>query len=311
MRLSGLEPHTAYHYRVRSRAADGQSVASETYTFRTAIDPQAPLAFAVIGDSRTYPKVYRRVCEAVWQQRPDIVLHVGDIVSDGTVKRQWVFECFRPAQELMSRVALIPSLGNHERDAHWWYDYFALPEPEYYFDFTYGNAQFFAVDTDRDLKPDSDQIRWLRRRLAASKATWKFVYHHHPPFSADSNDYGDTAKGDSVWGDLKVRRALVPLYERYGVDIVFDGHIHLYERTWPLRAGRADPERGVIYVTVGGGGAELEELAPFRPWFINTVRRNYHFAYVTICGKTLQYRAYDDQGRLFDCFELHKQAVRR
>ncbi len=306
VRLDGLAPQTRYFYRVRSTEAGGDTLVSDVRTFQTAVRPETPFAFVVLGDSRSNPKTYRRITDLAWHQRPNFVIHVGDIVAVGTNKRQWIFQCFQPSEGLLAHVPMMPALGNHEQDAHWYYDYFALPKPEYYYDYTWGNAQFFVVDSDRKLTADSEQVRWLEKRMAASKATWKFVYFHHPAFSSDADDYGDTGTGDSTWGDLKVRNAIVPLCEKYNVDIVFAGHIHVYERSWPLRGGRVDPDGGVIYVTTGGAAAGLERFAPARPWFVNHVMCGHHYVYVKIAGRTLEYQAFDDHDRLFDTFTLHK-----
>lgn len=74
----------------------------------------------------------------------------------------------------------------------------------------------------------------------------------------------------------------MPLYERYEVEVVFNGHIHLHERTWPFRAGRVHPDRGFIDVTSGGRGGTLENFAPTPTWFKAEVRVDHHICFVTI-----------------------------
>ena len=128
---------------------------------------------------------------------------------------------------------------------------------------------------------------------------------HQPPYSSDENDYGDTWKGQSAWGDAKVR-PLVDLYEKHGLDMCFVGHIHDYERSWPIRDGRVDPSRGVIYVQAGGAGGGLENYAPTRSWFTAKVHRDHHFAIVSICGRALQLQAIDQNGVLVDQLTLRK-----
>ena len=128
-------------------------------------------------------------------------------------------------------------------------------------------AQFFMIDSNKPLGPKSPQYEWLEKELAASKATWKFTCHHHPCFSSEENDYGDHNKGAEGTkfglGDRNARQ-LVPLYEKYGVDIAFNGHIHLYERTWPIFEMAINQQKGVRYLTSGGGGGSLEQAAPQR-----------------------------------------------
>ena len=73
-------------------------------------------------------------------------------------------------------------LGNHEQDARHYYDYMDLPEPECYYSFTFGDAEFFMIDTNKKVDPESEQYQWLDETLGASKAEWKFVCHHHPAY---------------------------------------------------------------------------------------------------------------------------------
>ena len=306
--LTGLAPETKYFYRVISQDKKGDYVASKLFTFQTAVKEESAFSFVVLGDSRTYPETFHRVAARVFAERPNFVIHVGDVVSNGTKKEQWIREYLQPASVFMSRFSTYVAIGNHERNAHWYYDYSSYPKPENYYSFRYGSADFFIVDTNEDLTPDSEQMKWLKYGLAHSKAKWKFVAHHHPPYSSDSNDYGDTFNGAiSPLGDLKVRKALVPLYEKYGVDIVWVGHIHNYERTFPLRNGKVVAEKdGVIYVQSGGGGAELEPYAPTRSWFTAKLLENWQYCLVTIYGNALRMMAYDIDGKMYDFFEIKK-----
>ena len=87
------------------------------------------------------------------------------------------------------------------------------------------------------------------------------VVHHHPPYSSDENDYGDTWTGTSTRGHLRLRD-LAGLYERHGVPLVISGHIHTYERTWPIYEGRVDTDGGVTYVITGGRRWSVGEPFP-------------------------------------------------
>ena len=303
--LTGLAPETPFFYRVNSEA-NSQKLQSEIYTFQTAVHQESAFAYVVIGDTRTYPKRFEKIAQLAWAERPNFVLHVGDVVSDGKNREEWIDEFLRPASILMRRVPLYVAIGNHERNAHWFYDYMSYPEPENYYAFKYGNSEFFIIDTNDDIKPESKQYQWLEQALAASTAKWKFVAHHHPPYSSDENDYGDTYKGTSVLGDLNVRKNLVPLYEKYHVDIAWVGHIHTYERSWPIKNGKVDEKDGVIYIQAGGGAAELEDFAPTRTWFAAKLLRNWQYCLVAVHDGTLVMMAYDIDGKMYDYLELKK-----
>ena len=202
---------------------------------------------------------------------------------------------------------MFPVLGNHEMNAKNYYNYMSLPAPEYYYQFSYGNADFFLIDSNRKVDPTSEQYKWLNKSLADSKATWKFVCHHHPPYSSDENDYGNLWRSNkSTRGDLRVRE-LVPLYDKHGVDIVWTGHIHSYERTWPLQKGKAVNKDGTIYMITGGGGGGLETPGPYRPHFQNNVRRGHHYVMVAINGRTLELKTFSLENQLIDSLRISKK----
>ncbi|MBG87813.1 MAG: metallophosphoesterase [Verrucomicrobiales bacterium] len=304
-RINGLQPDTQYFYRVElTPMPDGEPVLSNLRTFRTAPPNRTPFSFAVISDTQGNPKVSGTLAGFAWEQRPSFLLHPGDLVSEGPVKNEWVSEFFATMNPVVSRVPFFPVLGNHERDAQFYYDYMSLPEPEYYYTFRWSNAQFFMLDTNKELGPGSVQHAWLERVLRESTADWKFVCHHHPPYSSDENDFGNLWKSNqSTHGDRRPRQ-LTDLYDKHGVNIVFNGHIHSYERTWPIRAGKPVDRQGTIYLITGGGGGGLERPAPSRPGFSNYVRRGHHYCMIHINGRLLEYRAYDLEDRMFDTFSL-------
>lgn len=307
LRITGLQPETQYFYRVQTLNADGDEIFSDVATFQTAAKPETPFAFAVIGDTQGNPSVAGSIAELAWEQRPNFMVHAGDLVDQGKMGDDWIDEFFSSMHPLISRVPMYPVLGNHEQNAQNYFDYMALPDPEYYYQFSYGNSDFFMIDTNRKVDPESEQFQWLDKALGESKATWKFVCHHHPPYSSDENDYGDLWKTNkSTRGDTRVR-ALVPLYDKHGVDIVWNGHIHSYERTWPLSKNRAVDEGGTIYMITGGGGGGLETPGPYRPYFQNNVRRGHHYTMVAINGNQLELKSFSIDNKLFDTVKIEKK----
>lgn len=305
IRIDGLTAETQYFYRVEVKLGD-KSVRSTASTFQTASNPGTPIAFAVVSDTQYQPAVNGAVAEMAWARRPNFVLHCGDIVDDGTKEYQWTNEFFASMNPLLSRVPMFPAIGNHEKDAKDYYDYMALPAPEYYYTFSYGDADFFMIDSNRKVDPDSEQYKWLDEALGKSKAIWKFVCHHHPPYSSDENDYGDLWKvNKSTHGDMRIRQ-LVPLYEKHHVDFVWAGHIHSYERTWPIREGKAVEAGGTIYMITGGAGGSLESPGPYRPFFQNNVRRGHHYTIVSLHGRTLELKSFTLEDVLFDVVKVEK-----
>jgi acid phosphatase type 7 len=262
--LNGLKPETNYFWQATSVTAAGDTIRSAMYTFKTTVHDSSAYMFALIGDtqrnSRT-PWAWEKIADLVWEDRPNFVVLAGDLVDQGLDKNDWLENFFPKGRPLLSRVPVYPVLGNHEQDASYYYQYVVAPPPEYYYSFMYGNAQFFMIDTNRDVSEGSEQYDWLEWELAKSKATWKIAVHHHPPYSLGGTD----------------TRNLVPLYERYGLDFCLFGHTHLYERSWPIKDNQINMKKGVVYINSGGAGGGLEAFAPTRSWFTAELQAVHHY----------------------------------
>lgn len=290
VKLDGLQAETEYRYQVTSAG-----VSSKPYIFKTAVKPTSPFSFAVYGDSRSGPERHAATCNGIIAHRPNLIIHTGDLVSSGTVYEQWEEHHFTPAKEMMASIPFFPSLGNHERNADHYYQFFSLPGNERWYSFTFGNALFVALDSNGEFQLESEQTRWLEQTLATSHATWKFVYLHHPPYS--SGNHGDS---------LNIRKAWSPLFEKYRVDIVFTGHDHLYERTYPIRDGKRDDANGVTYIVTGGGGAPLYPVLR-SDWTAYAQSIN-NYQIVQVEGKRLRLETWDHQGHLLDYLTLSKDS---
>jgi predicted phosphodiesterase len=307
VRLQNLKPETVYFYRIVTRDHQGNEDLSPVGTFKTAVKADSPYAFAVFSDTQTNPRLWGQLAELGWRERPSFAIHAGDLVGTGANREHWVEHFLRPGNRFMSRFPLYSVLGNHEDDSDYYYQYMANPEPEYYYAFDYGNARFFFIDTNRDVGPGSVQYDWLEWELASSTATWNFVVHHHPPYSSVEDDYGDAYVELPAEGDEDVRQ-LIELYERYYVDVVFYGHIHAYERTWPIRNGRVDHDHGVVYLKVGGAGGRLEDFAPTRSWFTARLLHDHFMGMTYIAGEVLDFRLIEHDGRIFDHMRIDKRS---
>jgi len=278
--LTGLAPYTVYHYRVES----GGAPLSEDLTFRTAAGPdQTRFTFVAFGDTRTGHKVHQAVVARIVAQTPDFVLHTGDLVAMGTATHLWE-TFFEIERELMARIPLFPALGNHEGNNPRYFDLFYLPGNERWYAFDYGNARFICLQVDgfAEFGPKGEQYAWLEETLAANTQPWLFVTFHVPPYSSARDDL-----------ENDVRQTLVPLFERYGVDVVFSGHEHNYER---------NEVSGITYVVTAGGGAPLyalQEPGPTQAAFA----RAYHLVLVRIDGGRLQATVISSEGEVLDEFE--------
>jgi len=302
IRLPGLEPETTYHY-----AAVSGELASPDFTLRTAPHRDTPFLFSVWGDSRTDYRTHQSVIKAMLDRprKPDIALNVGDVVTTGDQYDQWGREHFLPIRSLGFTVPTYIAIGNHEyggfgygNPVKWFEIFVNQPGNEYYFAFTYGNSRFIVVNPQDqpgayNIAPGTEQYEWLIREFESEEyksATFHFIFLHEPPYSEGwSGGYYD--------GESALRTNLVPLVEKYGIDILFAGHTHDYERGM---------QNGAYYIIAGGGGASLDDTI-YHDWpHIELVKFIYHFVEVDINGNKLEFRAIDRAGNIFDEFTIEK-----
>ena len=294
VRLSGLEIETLYHYKVLS----GRD-ASAGRTFQTAVRPDSPFRFIYYGDNKNGPHMHRRNALQISAEKPHIVLQCGDLVSEGEVYSQWERLFFTPAKPLIDHVPLYPSLGNHENNAKHYFNYFSLPTTvESWYSFDYGNAHFVVLDSNTE---SEEQVEWLVEDLETSDATWKFVSFHHPPFTAGGNYYTKNR--------IRLKNLLHPIFEKQGVDIVFNGHDHNYERSRPIVSKQG--EAPVTYIVNGNGGTPLRYIGK-REWTV-VAKRVFGYTRVDIDGERLELHGKTIDGEVIDSFVIDKgdPAVRR
>ena len=303
--IDDLKPSTNYFYKVTSIFESGTRVETDILTFKTAAEPDEAIRFAFFADTQNNPDVWEELAALIWAERPHFGIIAGDMVGTGSNRFEWIFEFFKPGKILLERLPIYMALGNHEGDADNFYRYTNYPEPHYYYSYRYGNAEFFVLDSNRIMESGSEQFQWLEKELMKSEATWKFVIHHHPPYTSEENDYGSSWTEPSLHGDPK-SKPLIPLYEKYKVDFVLSGHLHTYERTWPLKNGKIDLQNGVRYLIAGGGGGSLEDFAPIPVWFSNKIYLKHHYTMFHIFENHIQFRAIDIDGKTFDSFSYTK-----
>lgn len=280
--LTGLSPYTTYHYRVQTNVLP----ISQDYVFRTAAPPeQDRFRFVAFGDTRSQPQEHQAVVDVIVDMQPDFVLHTGDLIAHGSSPEEWR-TFFAIEQELMARAPLFPVLGNHEGMAALYFDLFHLPGNERWYSFDYGPVHFVALQADNiaDLSPEGEQMRWLRADLEATDRPWKLAFFHVPPYSSLQRE------GD----DERVRLVLATLLEEYGVQLVFNGHDHSYQRL------EVD---GITYVVTGGGGAPLYPLGTLHPALV-AYAVDYHAVRVSVDGSRLTAVAVSAEGEELDRFTL-------
>lgn len=304
IRITGLEMGTTYHYKIVS-TYEQQSVESPINTFVTAVEPGTPFSFAVTAETGGYADVElsRRVFSQIKKYRPDFLLLTGDLVHDGHRYEDWSKYFFTPATEVLVNTPYYSCVGNNEHKTKWFYEFNDFPNPQNYYSFDYSDVHFTCIDSSSLVDVDNqnteriqsgqEQYDFLVNDLQDAKAKWKVVFFHYPPYiSADF--------------EIPAMRALCPVFEKYGVDIVFNSHTIVYERSHPITNGKFDEESGVNYIVCGGAGAFPEWFRPKCEWHTAQALAVPHFVQAVVTPKTFKITAIDDQGRQFDQLCLKK-----
>ena len=251
--------------------------------------------FISYGDTRTNGSIHNGLAGQVvslYKSDPAFQtfnLNVGDWVSADSASA-WTSEWFVPSYTNLrtqdANIADIGVRGNHEGAATFWKQYW--PEPfqsgGLYWSFDYGPMHIVMLDAYTPYGAGSAQYNWLKADLAASTKTWKFVAIHEPGWSAG----GGHANNTTVQNDLQ------PLFEQYGVSVVFGGHNHYYARAMV---------NGVVHLTMGGGGAPQYTPASGQPNIVN-YSKSYSFGEFTISGNTLTAKVVDNSGATIDTFTV-------
>ncbi len=285
----------------------------------TAAEPSIPFRFAVIGDSGSGDEYQYLIAQrmAEWHERLPfgLVLMLGDNIYGGTFnqgggnKSDFEEKFDRPYAELLRRgVVFRATLGNHDmqtrdgRDLVESYERFHIERPEGYYNFTAGVApdgaplvEFFVLNTvrlEKD-KRDPEQLVWLERALAASRARWRVVYGHHPLYST----------GKRHGPDEKLRAKLEPLFLRDGprLQVVFAGHDHIYERF--------QPQRGIAYFVCGASGKLRRGNARPGAEVAAVNDRERVFMIWEATPDEMRFRAINERGEAFDCGAVRAAGV--
>ncbi|HEV8385415.1 MAG TPA: metallophosphoesterase [Candidatus Acidoferrales bacterium] len=193
--------------------------------------------FAVIGDMGTGDKsqyeTAQRMVEARQRFPFEFVIMVGDNIygASSPADMQRKFEIpYKPL--LDAGVKFYAALGNHDDVNERFYEHFNMGGKQYY-TFKQANVRFFVLDSNY-MSPE--QQAWLANELKNSGSPWKIAYFHHPLYSA----------GGRHGSSLELRQLLEPLFQTYKVNVVFQGHDHVYERV--------KPQGGITYFTEGSSG---------------------------------------------------------
>ena len=244
------------------------------------------LKFGVMGDFGTGKREQYDLGEQmgrVHSQFPfQLMITVGDNLYGGQRPADFVKKFETPYKSLLSAgVKFYASLGNHDSRQQSAYALFNMDGRTYYtFKAPKQDVRFFALESSY---LDPAQLQWLERELQNSREDWKIPYFHHPLYSS----------GDRHGSDLLKRKALEPLFLKYGVSVVFAGHDHVYERVMP--------QQGITHFVVGSSGqlrkGNIDKGTGFTAYANATEQA---FLVAEISGDQLFFNAVSKSGKVID-----------
>jgi acid phosphatase type 7 len=331
--LTNLLSGTIYHYRIRS--SDG--TIGEDNTFTTSAENTKSFSFVAYGDPRglalptdstLYHTRHKELCDWLSTQDVDFAIELGDFVWDGAIVSSnpqtkinvetYYSEFFKAEQNFVKNRPIMATMGGHEAqpsngDYVYYYDMYQDAFPSNgisdskgrVYSFNYGNAHFVCLSSYQiDL---NIQKNWLIEDLTAARANpnikWIFVYMHAPMHTCS----GQIGRADELtaWG---------PVFDEFGVDIVFASHNHVYERFHCIKNGQVvEDGKGTVYITNGLGGSEFNNSTSdprLVCWFGASNLNKTLALKITINGNTLRGQAIPNlTGIAVDTFQIRKNYV--
>jgi predicted phosphodiesterase len=246
------------------------------------------LKFAIIGDSGTGDSAQYTVAEQLIASRAtfpyEFVIMLGDNLYYGSGEKDYQKKFEAPYKRLLdSGLKFYATLGNHDNTNEKFYKPFNMNGERFYTFRPKPGVRFFALDSNY---MDKSQTDWLEKELAASGSDWKIAFFHHPLYSS----------GGTHGSDTKLREQLEPVFLKYGVDAVFSGHEHFYERI--------KPQKGIYYFVSGGAGKVRKGDVEKTDLTAKAFDTGYHFMLVELAKDTLNFQVVTDQGKIVDAAAL-------
>ncbi len=307
--LKGLEPETLYQYRV----GYGKTW-SEWEQFETACPVEKPFRFIYLGDPQNNLKSFcSRIFRTAYSAAPDagFMYIAGDLVSRPWVDYSWG-EFFYAAGWITRRLPFVMVAGNHgyyhedekddaENKQHWlWRPHFTQPEngpqglEETAFTYVYQGARFVVLNGN---EKRIEQAAWLENVLKNSSEKWKIVMIHHPVYSTGLER-----------DDPELRKLLLPVIDKYNVDLVLQGHDHSYGRTYKLNKGVivSPHEKGTYYVVSVSGPKVYEINKKHKKLMAKLGTGRQLFQIISVGVNSISYECRTVTGELFDSFRIEK-----
>jgi hypothetical protein len=297
--LTGLEPGTAYVYRL-----GGTSGWAEPASFTTAADTNS-FSFLYLGDVQAGYESWGQMLTRIISQQPGLrfALLGGDLVDKGNNIQEWE-QFFAAAEPLFKQIPLLPAVGNHDNTSLF-RESFAVPpngpreDQGTVYSFDYGNCHIIVLNSNVMGIPGTagyDRLSgWLQRDLASSQKAWTIAVFHHPPYQALQD-----------WRGGHLQTNWVPLLEQGGVDLVLNGHQHVYMRTKPLWQGEISQGGPAIVYIIGNSGNKHYAPGPDHNYIARQVAGVSNYQLIEIQDDLLTLTTKGANGAVLDQFTLTK-----
>jgi len=298
-----LQSNILYAYRVGS-----EDNWSEWFQFKTASTEPEPFSFIYFGDGQNnLLSMWSRVVRSAFSDAPKarFLIHAGDLVNSGNNDTQWG-EWFLAGGWINAMIPSIPTPGNHDYPrntigkrslSRLWQSHFTLPDhsitglEETVYSIDFQGARIISLNSNEKIK---EQALWLDTLLANNPNSWTVITFHHPIYSS--------SRGRD---NKKLRELWQPIFDKYHVDLVLQGHDHTYARGKNLPLGVNKKEKkGPVYV-VSVSGPKMYTLTENR-WMDRAAEDTQLYQIITIDGNRLSYEAKTATGELYDSFEIIK-----
>jgi 3',5'-cyclic AMP phosphodiesterase CpdA len=270
--LDNLEPATRYYYKV-------SGLDEKEFHFNTAPTEgeASPVRVWILGDSGSGDERAEKVRDAFYQfnEGPgaDLVLLLGDAAYDVGSDSEYQEAFFEMYPDTLPTTPVLSTPGNHDFKTDMgspYFEIFSLPVDgqtgglasgtESYYSFNFANIHFVSLDTEvSERLPGSDMYRWLVADLKANKQDWTVVFLHHPLYSKGRHD---SDRHGSAMAEL--REHYTPIFETYAVDLVFSGHNHSYERSFPLLGHRGTEDTLLAQMKTDAGDGRVDGDGAYR-----------------------------------------------
>jgi predicted phosphodiesterase len=249
------------------------------------------LKFAAIGDNGTGDRPQYELAQQMTKVHAtfpfDLVIMLGDNMYGGQSPSDFVKKFEQPYAPLLAAgVKFQASLGNHDRPEQISYKPYNMNGQRYY-SYVRNNVRFFALDSTL---MDQKQLQWLDAGLRDAREEWKICYFHHPLYSNAERH------GASV--DLRI--LLEPIFIKHGVDVVFSGHDHVYERI--------KPQKGIYYFVSGSAGQLRKGNMGRSDQTAGSFDQDLSFMVVEVAGAEMFFQVISRTGQTVDSGVIHRQA---